>query len=207
MPWGINLSLKKYTFCDNWTKIVAQNWFGARIYPRALTLGPWPLYFRIIILKYIFPLVFVKKIYPNQTNGSKDNWGQTRDRQTDRQQTDNRQTFLSWPPSIWEILIFFFFFAYGRERMNGVKFIPPCLLRKFASLTCSTRRGKNTFRDFFCHISAIFVFFFSLVCIDYLFLKSDLQTVFILLMWAPDSKFFCIRQNSLRLTPLVFWMN
>jgi hypothetical protein len=36
---------------------------------------------------------------PNQTNGSKDNWGQTCDRQqtvnrqtTDRQQTDNRQT-------------------------------------------------------------------------------------------------------------------
>ena len=28
-PWRINLSLKKYTFCDNWTKIVGQSWFGA----------------------------------------------------------------------------------------------------------------------------------------------------------------------------------
>jgi hypothetical protein len=24
-PWRINLSLKKYTFCDDWTKIVAQS--------------------------------------------------------------------------------------------------------------------------------------------------------------------------------------
>jgi hypothetical protein len=24
-PWRINLSLKKYTFCDNWTKILAQS--------------------------------------------------------------------------------------------------------------------------------------------------------------------------------------
>jgi hypothetical protein len=24
-PWRINLSLQKYTFCDNWTKIVAQS--------------------------------------------------------------------------------------------------------------------------------------------------------------------------------------
>ncbi len=71
----------------------------------------------------------------------------TENRQTDNRQTDNRQTFLSWPPSIWEILILiFFFFAYGRERTNGVKFIPPCLLRKFASLTCFARRGiKQTF--------------------------------------------------------------
>ncbi len=36
---------------------------------------------------------------------------------------------------------FFFFFAYGKERTNGVKFIPPCSLRKFASLTCFARRG------------------------------------------------------------------
>ncbi len=46
-PWRIKLPLKKYTVCDDWTKIVAQCWFGARIYPRALTLGSWPLNFRI----------------------------------------------------------------------------------------------------------------------------------------------------------------
>jgi hypothetical protein len=53
--------MKKYTFCDDWTKIVAQRWFGARIYPRALNLGSWPLNFRIKILKYTFSLVFVGK--------------------------------------------------------------------------------------------------------------------------------------------------
>ena len=76
MPWRINLSLQKYTFCDNLTKIVGQSWFGNIIYPRALSLGCWPLNFRIKILKYSFSLVFVKKIWPYQTNGSKDNWGQ-----------------------------------------------------------------------------------------------------------------------------------
>jgi hypothetical protein len=25
LPWRINLSLKKYTFCGDWTKIVAQS--------------------------------------------------------------------------------------------------------------------------------------------------------------------------------------
>ncbi len=137
----MNFSLKKYTFCDNWTKIEAQSWFGARIYPRALTLGSWPLNFRIKILKYTFSLVFVKKNYPNWTNGSKDNLGRTRYRQTDDRRQTDRQTFLSWPLSIREIFNFFFFFACGRERTNGVKFIPPYSLRKFASLTCSTRRG------------------------------------------------------------------
>ncbi len=140
--------MKKYTFCDNWTKIVAQSWFGARIYPRALTLVRWPLNFRIKILKYTFSLVFVKKKFsPIRPKVQKIIGDQlvTDNRQTDRQQTtDNRQTFLSWPPSIWKILIFFFFFfffAYGRERTNGVKFIPPCSLRKFALLTCFARRG------------------------------------------------------------------
>jgi hypothetical protein len=51
---------------------------------------------------------------------------QTTDRQTDRQA--DRQTFLSRPSSIREI--FFSFFAYGRERTNGVKFIPPCFARR-----------------------------------------------------------------------------
>ncbi len=36
---------------------------------------------------------------------------------------------------------FFFFFAYGSVRTNGGKFIPPCLLCKFASLTCFARSG------------------------------------------------------------------
>jgi hypothetical protein len=29
--------------------------------------------------------------------------------------------------------------------MNGVKFIPPCSLKKFASLTCFARRGIKFF--------------------------------------------------------------
>jgi hypothetical protein len=29
----------KYTCCKNWTKIVGQSGFGARIYPRGLALG------------------------------------------------------------------------------------------------------------------------------------------------------------------------
>ncbi len=37
--WRVNLSLQKYTFCKNWTKIMGQSWFGARIYPRGLSLG------------------------------------------------------------------------------------------------------------------------------------------------------------------------
>ncbi len=69
MPWRINLSLKKYTFCDDWAKIVAHSWFGAIIYPRALTLGSWPLNFRIKILKYTFSLVFVKKILAQSDQG------------------------------------------------------------------------------------------------------------------------------------------
>ncbi len=60
-PWRINFSLKKYTFCENWTKIMDPRWFGPRIYPRILSLGCWPLHLRIKILKYIFSLVFVKK--------------------------------------------------------------------------------------------------------------------------------------------------
>ncbi len=81
------------------------------------------------------------------------NPSQTTDRQTDRQTTDrqttDRQTFLSWPPSIWEILIliFFFFFAYGRKRTNGVKFIPPCFARRGIneSFYNSCMRSKQTF--------------------------------------------------------------
>ncbi len=59
MPWRKNLSLKKCTFCDDWTKIVAQGWFGARIYPRALTLGSWPLNFRINFINSHFHLLFL----------------------------------------------------------------------------------------------------------------------------------------------------
>jgi hypothetical protein len=53
-PWRINLSLQKYTFGENWTKIVAQSWFGTRISTRGLTLRCWPLNFRIKIFKYTF---------------------------------------------------------------------------------------------------------------------------------------------------------
>ncbi len=62
------------------------------------------------------------------------------------QTTDNRQTdiFELTPIHMGNFFFFFFFFAFWRERTNGVKFIPPCLLRKFASLTYSARRGKIT---------------------------------------------------------------
>jgi len=89
---------------------------------------------------------------PNQSNGSKDNWGRTRHRQqTDRQTTDrqtDRQTDIFEPTLIHMGNLNFFFFAFKRERPNGVKFIPPCLLRKFTLLTCSARRGKNMFSFF-----------------------------------------------------------
>ena len=131
--------MTKYTFCDDWTKIVVLSWFGARIYPRALTQGSWPLNFRIEILKYTFSLVFVKKKFSPIIPTVKKIIGDKL--VTNRQTTDNRQTdILSWPQSIWEFYFYFFiFFAYGRERTNW--FIPPCLLCKFASLTCFARRG------------------------------------------------------------------
>ena len=153
----MNLSLQKYTFCKYWTKIVGQSWFGARIYTRGLTLGGWPLNSEIKISSYSFSLVLYKNFYPNQTNGSKNNWGWPTDR---RLTTDDRQTFLSWPP-IHKGNFNFFFCVYGRERMNGVKLIPPCLLRKFALLTCSACRGIRfqlptkmmiLFYNYFCTI-------------------------------------------------------
>ncbi len=108
---------EKYTFCDYWTNIVAQSWFCARIYPRALTLGCWPLNFRIEILKYTFSLVCVKKILPNQTNGSKDNWGRTRHRQTtDRQQTD---IFELTPIHMGNFNFLFFFYILEGENQWG----------------------------------------------------------------------------------------
>ncbi len=60
------------------------------------------------------------------------------DRQTDRQ-TD---IFELTPIHMgnFNFFLIFFFFAFGRQRTNGVKFIPPSSLRKFASLTCSARR-------------------------------------------------------------------
>ena len=59
-----------------------------------------------------------------------------------RQQTDRQQTDIFELTPIHKGNFFFFFpFAFGMERTNGVKFIPPCSLRKFASLTCFARRG------------------------------------------------------------------
>ncbi len=153
--------MKKYTFCDNWTKIVAQNWFGARIYPRALTLGSWPLNFRIKILKYKFSLVFVKKNLAQSDQWFKRKLG-TNSWQTDNRQTTDRQTdrhFWADPHPYGKLIFFFFFFAYGRERTNRVKFIPPCLLCKFALLTCSARRGiKIDFSKFSYFILLVLVF-------------------------------------------------
>ncbi len=68
---------------------------------------------------------------------------QQTDRQTDRQ-TDNRQQtdiFELTPIHMGNFNFNFFFFLHWRERTNGVKFIPPCSLRKFASLTCLACRG------------------------------------------------------------------
>ncbi len=144
MPWRINLSLKKYTFCDNWTKIVAQSWFGARIYPRAFTLECWPLNFRIKVIKYIFSLVFVKKILAKSDHRFKrylgTNSSQTTDNRqqtTDRQTTD-RQTFLSWPPSIWEFFFFFFFCTWEGENEWGEIYTSLLATQVcFAHLLCS----------------------------------------------------------------------
>ncbi len=61
---------------------------------------------------------------------------------TDRQ-TDRQTDIFELTPIRKGKLSIFFFFAYGRENTNGVKFIPPYLLRKFASLTCSARRGTS----------------------------------------------------------------
>jgi hypothetical protein len=88
---------------------------------------------------YSFLLVFIKKFIQIRPTDQKINGN--------HQQTYNRQIFLSGPPSIWEILVNFFF-EDGRERTNRVKFIPPCMLREFALLTCSTRRGIKAMRDF-----------------------------------------------------------
>ncbi len=71
------------------------------------------------------------------------------DRQTDRQQTD---IFELTPIHMGNFNFFFFFFAYGRERANGVKFIPPCSLRKFASLTCIARIGIKKVRENFINL-------------------------------------------------------
>ncbi len=63
------------------------------------------------------------------------------DRQTDNRQTTDRQTdIFELTPIQMGNFNFFFFFAYGRERTNGVKLIPPRSLRKFTLLTCFTRR-------------------------------------------------------------------
>ncbi len=122
--------MQKYTFCKNWTKIMDPRWFGPRIYPRALSLGRWPLSFRIKILKYIFSLVFIKKFHANQTKGSKDNWGQTCYRQTTDRQTDifeltpiHRENFL--------IFFFFFFLRMGGKEQAGWNLY---LLTRYASL-------------------------------------------------------------------------
>jgi hypothetical protein len=134
MTRKINLSLQKFTLCENRAKILDPRWFGPRIYPGILSLECWPLSLRIKILKYIFSLVFVKKIHANQTNGFKDNCDQTHYRQRDRQ-TTGRQT--DRQTDIFELTLiyignfnFFLFFAYGLQKMNVVKFIPPCSGRR-----------------------------------------------------------------------------
>jgi hypothetical protein len=62
-------------------------------------------------------------------------------RQTDRQTDRQKDIFELTPIHKGNFLLLLFFFAYGRERTNGVKFIPPYSLHKFAWLTCSARRG------------------------------------------------------------------
>jgi hypothetical protein len=112
MLWRVNLSLQKYTFCKNWPIIVAQSWFGTRIYTRGLTLGQWSLSSKSKMFTYSFSLVFVQNFLSQSDQG----------------------------PIQKRNLLFLFYFVNGRERTNGVKFIPPCLLRKLALLTCFARR-------------------------------------------------------------------
>jgi hypothetical protein len=71
-----------------------------------LPLGRWPLNYE----------VFCKKNYPNQTNGSKDNWGWP----TDRQQSDRQTT------DIFELAPIHMEFFWT----NGVKFIAPCSVHR-----------------------------------------------------------------------------
>ena len=78
---------------------------------------------------YSFSSVFVKTLHANQTKGSKDNWGQTRHRQTTDRQTD-RQTDIFELTPIHKRKFNFFSFAHESESMNGVKFIPPCSARR-----------------------------------------------------------------------------
>jgi hypothetical protein len=135
--WRVNLSLKKYTFCDNWTKIEAQSWFGARIYPRAFTLGSWPLNFRIKILKYTFSLVFVKKkfipIGPTVQKMIGD------ELVTDRQTTDDRQTDIFELTPIHKGNFFFFFFCLWEGKNEWGEIYTSLLATqvRFAHLLCS----------------------------------------------------------------------
>jgi hypothetical protein len=70
----------------------------------------------------------------------------------DKLVTDNRQTtdiFELTPihKENFNFFFFFFFFEFGRERTNGVKFIPPCFARRrirlFESLSFSKIRNKK----------------------------------------------------------------
>ncbi len=147
-PWRINLSMKKYTFCDDWTKIVAQSWIGARIYPRALTLGCWPLNFRIESLKYTFSLVFVKKKFAQSDKRFKKIIGDklvTDNRQTDNRQTD-RQTDIFEPTLIHmgNLILFLFFLNEWGEIYTSLL----ATQVRFAHLLCS--QGDNSQISFFC---------------------------------------------------------
>ncbi len=54
---------------------------------------------------------------PNQTNGSKDNWGRTRHRQTDRQQTD---IFELTPIHMGNLNFFFNFKCEGENQWGEI---------------------------------------------------------------------------------------
>ena len=111
-----------------WRINSGQSWFGARIYPKALTLGYLPLNFRIKILKYILCLNFVKKkfspIRPTVQKIIGDKLV------TDRQQTHIQTDRHFWAdPHPYGKLIFFFFFFCVWEGKNDWGEIYTSLLR------------------------------------------------------------------------------
>jgi hypothetical protein len=146
MPWRINLSLKKYSFCDFlWrldkncsSKLIWRQNLPKGLNPRVLNpeLQDWNTQIQIFssLWKNFFCPIrqTVQKIIGDKL---------VADRQTtDRQQTD---IFELTPIHMGNFNYYNFFFTYGWERTNGVKLIPPCSLLKFALLTCFARREIN----------------------------------------------------------------
>jgi hypothetical protein len=90
---------------------------------------------KIKIFTYSFSLIFVENFSTNQTNGSNNNWGQSKDGQTDvqtEQTTDRQRYFFELTPIHKGDLIFFV--CLGEREQIGQNLY---LLVRYASLLCS----------------------------------------------------------------------